>query len=304
MMQRSLLLIFMLLLPCINAHAGMVFPTSRNSIDRSLPDFEGGKSPNTPCTCANGYENEYPATNSTSLADSTCWKDEGVNYNSHAYNLRVVKANSSDECCDLCKQPQDPQCTFFTWTTSNECYLKSSSTGRTPLSGAISGGTGVKPPFPPKKDGQCKLGVRKDGGEGQPCLWWSQGCSIGCDVCATNLTDGKPPLGPITGNPPKTGKAGFRKSYCKNPKTNATLPRKAWTMNFNAIEGSVNDSYRFNPWVRQSCKLLSASSYFPFVGFLLLAARTRQCPRSGRMRSGWRQIQADGYGWRFGFHDN
>ena len=51
------------------------------------------------------------------------------------------------------------------------------------------------------------------GGAGQPCLWWSQGCSIGCSMCATNLTDGKIPVGPITGNAPHTDKAGFRKSY-------------------------------------------------------------------------------------------
>jgi hypothetical protein len=91
------------------------------------------------------------------------------------------------------------------------------------------------------------LGVRKGGGEGQPCLYWSQGCSIGCDVCATNLTNGKIPLGPIAGNEPKTNKAGFRKSYCDNPSTNSTLPRWAWSMNIGAVEGSVNDSYRFNP---------------------------------------------------------
>lgn len=29
---------------------------------------------------------------------------------------------------------------------------------------------------------------------------------------------------------------------------NATLPRKAWTMNVDAVEGSAEDSYRFNPW--------------------------------------------------------
>merc|ERR1712125_282457 len=27
-----------------------------------------------------------------------------------------------------------------------------------------------------------------------------------------------------------------------------TLPREAWTMNIHAEEGSVEDSYRFNPW--------------------------------------------------------
>jgi hypothetical protein len=31
----------------------------------------------------------------------------------------------------------------------------------------------------------CDMGdARKVGGAGQGCLWWSQGCSIGCDYCA------------------------------------------------------------------------------------------------------------------------
>ena len=92
----------------------------------------------------------------------------------------------------------------------------------------------------------CDLGLRggKDGaGDGQSCLWWSQGCSIGCDQCATETYGMKP----ITGNPPQAGKAGFRKRYC-NSTFKATLPRKAWTLNIDAVEGSEEDSYRFNPW--------------------------------------------------------
>ena len=60
--------------------------------------------------------------------------------------------------------------------------------------------------------------------------------------------NGTIPTTPIRGNPPHTDKAGFRKSYCENPTTKATLPREAWTMNLNAVEGSVNDSYQYNPW--------------------------------------------------------
>ena len=150
------------------AHAGMISPVSRNSIDRTLPAFLGGKSPVTPCTCANGLEKEFPGS-----------------------------------------------------------LLSVASTG----------------------DGSCKAGALRDvGGAGQPCLWWSQGCSIGCATCATNLTRGKVPPGPIFGNPPHADKAGFRKSYCANPTTTSTLPREAWTMNVHAVEGSVTDSYRFNPW--------------------------------------------------------
>lgn len=39
----------------------------------------------------------------------------------------------------------------------------------------------------------------------------------------------------------------WKRRYC-NSTLEPTLPRKAWTMNLNAVDGSVNDSYRFNPW--------------------------------------------------------
>lgn len=63
------------------------------------------------------------------------------------------------------------------------------------------------------------------------------------------MSNGTIPTQPITGNPPHTDKAGFRKSYCKQKTAKPwTLPRKAWTMNINAVEGAEDDSYRFNPW--------------------------------------------------------
>lgn len=76
----------------------------------------------------------------------------------------------------------------------------------------------------------CDAGVRASGG-GQPCLWFSQGCTIGCDNC--------------------TGIGSHSSvSLCADPKNGgkATLPKSAWTMNRGAREGSVNDTYRFNPW--------------------------------------------------------
>ena len=67
------------------------------------------------------------------------------------------------------------------------------------------------------------LNVRAEGGGGQPCLWWSQGCSIGCPYCLTDPrhpdNGGQIPTKPITGNPPHADKAGFRKSYCEKPTT-------------------------------------------------------------------------------------
>lgn len=87
----------------------------------------------------------------------------------------------------------------------------------------------------------CDMGLRGDG-DGQSCLWWSQGCSIGCDKCATESSDVN-----IKGNPPNAGKIGFRKRYC-NSTFQPTLPKHAWTLNMDAEDGAEDDSYRYNPW--------------------------------------------------------
>eukprot|EP00966_Prymnesium_polylepis_P098342 2277561-Prymnesium_polylepis.1 len=73
----------------------------------------------------------------------------------------------------------------------------------------------------------CEEGVRASGG-GQPCLWFSQGCTIGCDEC--------------------TGLGSHTAQRLCNGTMQPTLPKYAWTMNRWASEGSVNDSYRYNPW--------------------------------------------------------
>ena len=67
-------------------------------------------------------------------------------------------------------------------------------------------------------------------GNGQPCLWFSQGCTIGCVRCdnATQHSMGR--------------------SLCDNPATGPTLPKWAWTMNRWAVAGSANDTYRQHPW--------------------------------------------------------
>jgi len=92
----------------------------------------------------------------------------------------------------------------------------------------------------------CDMGLRGgvDGkGDGQSCFWWSQGCSIGCDECATQIAG----VQNVAGKPPQAGKIGFRTRYC-NSTLKPTLPRHAWTLNMDAVEGSEEDSYRFNPW--------------------------------------------------------
>eukprot|EP00419_Tripos_fusus_P012397 CAMPEP_0172667152 /NCGR_PEP_ID=MMETSP1074-20121228/8242_1 /TAXON_ID=2916 /ORGANISM="Ceratium fusus, Strain PA161109" /LENGTH=438 /DNA_ID=CAMNT_0013483619 /DNA_START=59 /DNA_END=1376 /DNA_ORIENTATION=+ len=88
----------------------------------------------------------------------------------------------------------------------------------------------------------CDMGLRGPG-DGQSCLWWSQGCSIGCDNCATQTYGDRP----ITGKPPNAGKIGFRTRYC-NSTMEPTLPRHAWTLNMDAKDGAEDDSYRYNPW--------------------------------------------------------
>jgi hypothetical protein len=108
-------------------------------------------------------------------------------------------------------------------------------------------GDGCAPGIGPKCATGTDVNVRAVGGAGQPCLWWSQGCSIGCDYCMTDPkhpdNKGKIPTKAINGNPPHADKAGFRKSYCDAPKTKAVLPKEYWTLNVHAIEGAVNDSY-------------------------------------------------------------
>ena len=85
---------------------------------------------------------------------------------------------------------------------------------------AVSGGSGAKPKLPPVtphgdghgKGKQCDQGLRAGGG-GQPCLWWSQGCSIGCAECATDIMGPKGQAGGLPGSP-HADKIGFRKRFC------------------------------------------------------------------------------------------
>ena len=67
----------------------------------------------------------------------------------------------------------------------------------------------------------CELGTREAGG-GQACLWFSQGCTIGCESCTGIGSHSDKPL-------------------CSNSTVKPTLPKYAWSMNLWAVEGSVND---------------------------------------------------------------
>jgi hypothetical protein len=222
---------------------------------------------------------------------SGCWSDPGMNYNSHAHQMEWAKAPTVSACCAKCGETHG--CVAFTYLTGNkECLLKNSTTGRSHLAGAISGGPGTKPALPPvaphgrPSQGACdqvcyccpwvaglcwksapltmrggwgSQGVRVNGG-GQPCLWWSQGCSIGCEKCATDIIG---PNGSAGGSGAHKDKIGFGKRFCNAsfnsagapaPMINSTLPREAWTMNVNAVEGAEEDPYRFNPWRARECQ--------------------------------------------------
>ena len=122
-------------------HGMLVSPPARNAIDRFLPQFLHGQSPQTPCTCPNAEK-----------------RDKG-------------------------------------------------------------GDHGSEP---------CEQGERSGAG-GQPCLWWSQGCTIGCEKCTGLLRDGR---------------------QC-NSTFEPTLPRSAWTMNVNGTDSAdpkAKDHYRYFPW--------------------------------------------------------
>ena len=52
--------VFTTLAATAHAHAGVFIPPARNADDRFLPAFQNGKSPATPCTCANGLPTVSP----------------------------------------------------------------------------------------------------------------------------------------------------------------------------------------------------------------------------------------------------
>ena len=113
--------------------------------------------------------------------------------------------------------------------------------------------------------GGCVPSRARPEADGQPCLWFSQGCSIGCTTC--------------TGSGSHTSE-----SLCAHPTVKATVndPMQR-TINRDVVVGSVNDTTRYNPWylVRSSVQLLVYSS-------AVFQARARKCPSLRRVRYGWR----------------
>jgi hypothetical protein len=173
--------------PAHTARAHAASP--RNADDRFLPGWQNGATPTeggTQCTCADGLPTVAPFTPPAEDAAAVdvdageCWTDSGMNYNNHAHTITTKPATTPAACCDICSTTTG--CKFWTHLGPT-CWLKNSTVGRTKLSGAVSGGSGTKPHFPPPSHSttegpECDQGLRAGGG-GQPCLWWSQGCSIG-----------------------------------------------------------------------------------------------------------------------------
>ena len=90
------------------------------------------------------------------------------------------------------------------------------------------------------------------------------------DECATE-TYGTKPI--PQGKAPEAGKIGFRTRYC-NSTQEPTLPRHAWTLNMDAVDGATDDSYRYNPW--------RAPGFAPVVDPCGQARRAKSAPRSLR----------------------
>jgi len=97
---------------------------------------------------------------------------------------------------------------------------------------------------------QAHHGQAAEGLEGACCCWVQLlalvpvlGLAVPLLLLVLPLPLPLPPPPPLTTHP----QIGFNTAYCANP-GKATLPKVAWTMNVHAVEGSVNDSYRFNPW--------------------------------------------------------
>eukprot|EP01048_Picozoa_sp_COSAG05_P032394 COSAG05_NODE_12389_length_470_cov_0.606469_1_plen_127_part_01 len=112
-----------------HAHAGLFIPPARNADDRFLPAFQDGKSPDTPCTCANGLPTVSPPKHAEeSVEVGACWTDPGMNYNSHAHNLKVVSHTpSAAACCATCSETDG--CKFFTWVSSDKmCFIDTATT--------------------------------------------------------------------------------------------------------------------------------------------------------------------------------
>ena len=74
-------------------------------------------------------------------------------------------------------------------------------------------------------EGGCAPATQRPTANGQPCLWFSQGCTIGCKTC--------------------TGTNGHTTvSLCAKPTTAQTLPRWAYSMNSSLKQSPLGEKVR------------------------------------------------------------
>jgi len=96
--------------------------------------------------------------------------------------------------------------------------------------------------------GGCPAAAARAAGNGQPCLWFSNGCTIGCPDC--NGIHGHTNV-----------------SLCPNPTARPMLnDSRLRTMNVNTKVGSGDDVYMWNPWrapwtapVKDACGMAGGS---------------------------------------------
>jgi hypothetical protein len=92
----------------------------------------------------------------------------------------------------------------------------------------------------------CNEGLRAPGG-GQPCLWFSQGCFIGCQTCTGSDREGDGVARANNSND-CVGPRGGPSRQPAGSSSMPLLPKRLWTMNREAQEDSPADVYRFHPW--------------------------------------------------------
>jgi len=102
----------------------------------------------------------------------------------------------------------------------------------------------IHPPSVESKTGLCPSPDRNGkvtAQNGQSCFWFSNGCSIGCDVC-----DGSS-RGPIPNSPDPKWKRKF--NTCNNSVVKATVcDPKYRTVNTGVECGAADDWYYYSPW--------------------------------------------------------
>jgi hypothetical protein len=193
-----------------SAHMSLIYPKPRNAIDSQLPEWSGGKAPyrwpygaqpkptvrekdvNTDFVCCDLFNATHPPPadwRTRFPASAPGIKATGRNDTVPAYNLSM--------CIDICTalyDVQGVQCRAAAWNSGlKQCFLKwgranlHNKTGDTSfLLGTT--GPGNWPDYPCA----CRNGTQPCE-SAQTCLWFSVGCTIGCETCDGGSKGGSNP---------------------------------------------------------------------------------------------------------------